>query len=231
MLAEAWPLASDLQNLLTFVRGHDSAPLRAVAELIAAFGRRAGEAVPLEPAVVEIDERHAQGLTLLDERLARTPAPCLVDSDRGAILASPTSILDTAAGPVIIGRGLVRPDPAGSEMASHPFFVRFDVGGVRLERSDTVVSAMRLAQHRIDGRTQWEDLDTGATVDVPGPLVAGPRDGRVPRRLHVETRPLPAAFLAQARHDLRALVDAALQTGHPIRLPDRFSGLDEMLEG
>ncbi len=224
VVADGWPLASDLQDLSRLSSDVDDPDVKAIAELIAAFGRRPGEQGPLAPLAVDVDPRHARGLRALSERLAAVEAPWLIDSDTDAVVAKPSSFLTTPSGTIAIGRGLIVPPRPGPP---YPFFVRFDAAGLQLPNApDASWSARRIEQRRLGSRTLWTDLDTGRTVEAAGVLVADlQRDTPLAKRLHVDMRPLPDEFLAGPREALGRLVAAAIETGHPICLPDRFGGM------
>lgn len=217
--AQAWPLASDLASLSNFLVRHDDPDRRALAELIAAFGRRPGESGELQPLAFEVDERHARALDGLGPAFATTPGPWLVDSDTDETIAGASRL--HRSGPLASGFVTVRSPPS---LPLRSFIAPFDQDGLRLQLEGRVkLAATRIEQEAIEGGVRWTDLDTGETAEATGWVVTGwARDPTVHRHVHIRMGTLPTDLVAQAREDLGALVAAALRTGHPIELPDRF---------
>jgi hypothetical protein len=223
--AEAWPLLSDLLALRSFLRQLDDPDMEALGELAASFVRLPGEAGPLSPITFDIDVRHQRALAALGRALVACPAIYLVDTDSGAAIAGP-AIMDWGSDPQAAhGSVLVRADPEGPP---YSFFAPFDADGFRIEHDGVVkFRARRVAQERRDGVARLIDRDTGASVTVPGAvshLITHEDRSRYeqPDHFHVETRSFPADYLDPLREDLAALVAAALETGHPLRVPVRF---------
>jgi len=222
--AEAWPLLTDLLALRDVLTVLDGPGTRALGELAAAFCRLPREVGRLAPLTVDVDERHRRALSELGAALVTLRAIHLVDSDTEAVIAGPAPPGASADPPTAHGSILVEHRGPGPP---YSFFTPFDARGLCVERDSAVVfRARRVTQDRSDGTTRLVDRDTGASVALEGVVAwRNPQaDGRpeYPACFHVETRPLPAEHLATVRQELEMLVDAALETGHPVRMPDRF---------
>ncbi len=149
----------------------------------------------------------------------------LVDSDRNVVMAGPAMMRWDRAPPIASGSVLVR----GFGTPTYSHYTPFDADGFRIERGgESVFVALRVAQEVGEHSARLIDRDTGVSTTIAGTVSYASRDRNewppylAPERFHVAVRPFSRDHLADVREDLETLVCAALETGRPVELSDRF---------